>query len=236
MERYKLILKKNDKTITTLSEWKEIAPPKKKEIHWKDGRSAKELAKYMINGNGYLPIEIEKVLEEIGIDKELSFIGTPEAVTSLIGRGEGRNHDLLLNGENKVVVGIEAKADEGLGKYYVSEELSKSDISDNKIKRINSLYKDVYGTEDLKAYNPRYQLLTAVVGTLKEAENVHATKAILLIISFLKDENLNNKKIENNKNDIQYFEDSISKFEKNGKYNLPGYNNIDFYLQVLYIS
>lgn len=111
MYKHALILKKNNQLINTVNLWGEIAPPKKKEKHWKDGRSAKELAKFMIESNGYLPKEIERILDEINFNENVSFIGEPESVTGPIGRGEGRNHDLLLNGENKIIIGIEAKAD-----------------------------------------------------------------------------------------------------------------------------
>lgn len=234
MNKYKLILKKSNESINTVEDWKALAPPKKKDKHWKDGRSAKELAKYMIKSQGYLPIEIEKILDDINFNENISFIGEPEAITELVGRGEGRNHDILINGENKIIIGIEAKADEKFGDK-ISEEFKKLDITDNKIKRIISLYKDVYGTDNLQEYDSRYQLLTATVGTLIEAEKVHADKAILLIISFIND-TLNQKKVENNKLDIQYFVNSISKYRNGDKYNLSGYRNIDFYLKSIYVN
>lgn len=84
----------------------------------------------------------------------------------------------------------------------------------------------------MQEYAPRYQLLTATVGTLIEAEKVHANKAILLIISFVNN-TLNQKKVENNKMDIQYFVNSISKYSNCEKYNLSGYRNIDFYLKCI---
>ena len=140
---YKLELKKNKKRINSVDDWKEFAPPKNPNVQWKDGRSAKELAKYIINGNGYIPKEIEDILLDLGCNTNSIFYGEPEAITSLAGRGGGRNHDLLLVQENEVVVGIEAKSDESLGNI-VYKELFEG-VSDNKFTRINSLYNDIYG-------------------------------------------------------------------------------------------
>jgi len=85
---YKLKLQKKDCKIDTLEDWYKLAPPKKADAHWKDGRSAKEVAKYILAGNGYIPKEIEDILSEIGCNKEKIFYGEPEAVTKLVGRGE----------------------------------------------------------------------------------------------------------------------------------------------------
>lgn len=98
-----------------------------------------------------------------------------------------------------------------------------------------SLYKDVYGNENLEEYDSRYQLLAATVGTLIEAQKVQAGKAVLLIISFLIDDFYKEKNIEKNKSDIEYFKESISKWSNGDKYNLPGYKNIDFYVKSIYL-
>ena len=41
---YKLELKKKGKIIKSVDDWYNAAPPKNPSLHWKDGRSAKELA------------------------------------------------------------------------------------------------------------------------------------------------------------------------------------------------
>ena len=112
---YKLELKKKGKIIKSIDDWYNAAPPKNPSLHWKDGRSAKELAKYMTSTNGYMPKEIEDILAKLGCNPNITFYGEPEAVTSLEGRGGGRHHDLLLVQENEVVVGVEAKSDEDFG-------------------------------------------------------------------------------------------------------------------------
>lgn len=233
MGAYKLYLKKGDNDIKSLDDWKEFASPKKEDIQWKDGRSAKELAKYMIEANGYIPKEIEDILFELGCNQEGIFYGEPERVTRLTGKGEGRNHDLILVQDNKWVVGIEAKADESLGNL-VSKELSK-DISENKRNRIENLYNDVYGCYTC-GVDVRYQLLTATVGTLIEAKNLKASNAVLIIVTFKKVGNYNPKKVQTNIKDINDFVSSLGKTLGKGQYNLPGYPDIDFYIKHIEID
>ena len=231
---YTVEIKKKGKKVESIEEWKRIAPPKKENEHWKDGRSAKELAKYMMKESGYLPKEIEDILLNIGCSTG-NFTGEPEKVTSLIGSGMGRNHDLLLIKEQEIVIGIEAKSDEILGKY-ISDELSSKNISQNKINRINELYKLVYGCYPSKIECIRYQLLTATVGTLEEAKGLNISKALLLIITFKKDKFYNNNKVNLNKRDIDVFIQSLQKYSNKHRYNLPGYNDIDFYIRHIEIK
>lgn len=233
MEKYKLILQKGSQRINSLIDWQNIAPPKRKDLHWKDGRSAKELAKYILSSNGNIPKEIEKILDGINCSENIQFIGEPEAVTQLVGTGMGRNHDLLLKSDD-IVIGIEAKADESLGKL-VREEL-ENNISNNKRHRIESMYKFIYGNEDLERYNPRYQLLTAAVGTLIEAEKINARKAMLLIITFKKNGCYKEEKVKSTIENIDYFLNTLNKSLSGGKYNLPGYISIDFYIKHLIIE
>lgn len=85
---YKLELKKKGKIIKSVDDWYNAAPPKNPSLHWKDGRSAKELAKYMTSTKGYMPKEIENILTKLGCNTNITFYGEPEAVTSLEGRGD----------------------------------------------------------------------------------------------------------------------------------------------------
>ena len=229
IKMYKLDLKKNTEKINSVDDWKAFASPKNPNIQWKDGRSAKELANYIINGNGYIPKEIEDVLLNLGCNTDTQFSGEPEAITSLAGRGGGRNHDLLLVQENKVVVGIEAKSDESLGNIVYKELFN--DISDNKFTRINSLYSDIYGYDLREKMSIRYQLLTATSGILKEAQKFNASKAVLIILTLKKENCYDIRKVELNIQDVNIFINSLGNPLENGQYNLPGYPNIDFYIK-----
>ena len=148
---FKIEILKNNKNINSLEDWFEFAAPTK-EDHWKDGRSAKELAKYILSGNGYLPQEIKDILLQIGCSQDKIFKGEPEKITSLkVGRGTGRHHDLLLEQEKEIVVGIEAKANDIQKALFLiitfkkegsyNKEKLKSNIKDIDI-FINSLAKN----------------------------------------------------------------------------------------------
>ena len=177
----KIKISKNDNIITTVEEWYQFAPPKAKGKHWKDGRSAKSLAQFMTDKN-----QVKK-LEDILVELEYNTKGviscTPEANTVLPCKGNGRNHDLLMIGED-FVVGIEAKVSEPFGEE-ISTELIEA--SDNKKGRIDKLANELFGckiNEVKDGLELRYQLLTGVYGTLREAKNNKKSKALFLVIVF----------------------------------------------------
>lgn len=235
---YKLELKKKGKQINSVDDWYSVAPPKSPSLHWKDGRSAKELAKYMTSTKGYMPKEIEDILVKLGCNPNITFYGEPEAVTSLESRGGGRHHDLLLIQENEVVVGVEAKSDEDFGKVVHKELFGNNDyeklldtVSDNKLKRVNSLYNDIYWYDFYKNMELRYQLLTATDGILKEAKKANASKAVFLVLTLKKEGCYKEKKVEANLQDLKNFVASLGTPLEDGQYNLPGYPDIDFYVE-----
>ena len=202
----KIKISKNNNIITTVEEWYQFAPPKAKGKHWKDGRSAKSLAQFMTDKN-----QVKK-LEDILVELEYNTKGviscTPEANTVLPCKGNGRNHDLLMIGED-FVVGIEAKVSESFGKTISKECVG---ASKNKKDRIYILAKELFGRkikkdsdDDLKL---KYQLLTGVYGTLLEAENNKKSKALFLVIVFTdgltsEDENAVNRNNDDFKNFCQ---------------------------------
>ena len=200
----KIKISKNN-IITTVEEWYQFAPPKAKGKHWKDGRSAKSLAQFMTDKN-----QVKK-LEDILVELEYNTKGviscTPEANTVLPCKGNGRNHDLLMIGED-FVVGIEAKVSEPFGEE-ISTELIEA--SDNKKGRIDKLANELFGckiNEVKDGLELRYQLLTGVYGTLLEAENNKKSKALFLVIVFTdgltsEDENAVNRNNDDFKNFCQ---------------------------------
>lgn len=187
--------------ITTPKQWIQFAPPKDKEKHWKDGRSAKSLAMFMTDTIQVK--KLENVLNELGYNSKGIVSCTPEANTVLPGRGNGRNHDMLMIGKD-FVVGIEAKVSEPFGKS-ISNELI--DASENKRYRINALAKELFGCE-INADNEvlKYQLLTGIVGTLREANNNAKSKALFLVLVFTDGINKEDEKaVENNNKDFADF-------------------------------
>lgn len=181
MNKMNVIIKKSTK-ITNETEWFLVAPPKKGIKQWKDGHSAKELAKYATS-NGNLQKLLQSIFEEIDFKTKGSFVGIPEAVTKLPKKGEGRNHDLLLFNKD-IVIGIEAKVNEDFGKK-INEENEKA--SENKQARIEELKRIVFQKSSAQNVDElRYQLLTATAGTLLEAFEKDKKKCVFLVLSFHK--------------------------------------------------
>ena len=210
----KIKISKNNNIITTVEEWYQFAPPKAKGKHWKDGRSAKSLAQFMTDKNQVK--KLEDILVELKYDTNGVISCTPEANTVLPCKGNGRNHDLLMIGED-FVVGIEAKVSEPFGEE-ISTELIEA--SDNKKGRIDKLANELFGckiNEVKDGLELRYQLLTGVYGTLLEAENNKKSKALFLVIVFTdgitrEDENAVNR----NNDDFKNFCKCINLSEEGG--------------------
>jgi len=184
--------------IGSLNEWFLKCPPEGKEKHWKDGRSAKETAKHWLHT---IPSQFKSILSEL----DLKFkICSPEFVSRFDEYGgNGRNHDLVIITENiageKVLIAIESKADEEFGPT-ISEAIQNAEIRyqqnprSNGLRRIQELRFALFGSHLDEQHLPlRYQLLTAVAGTLSEAKIQNASKAIFIVQTFLSDEtNWNN--------------------------------------------
>ena len=210
----KIKISKNNNIITTVEEWYQFAPPKAKGKHWKDGRSAKSLAQFMTDKNQVK--KLEDILVELEYDTNGVISCTPEANTVLPCKGNGRNHDLLMIGED-FVVGIEAKVSESFGEE-ISTELIEA--SDNKKNRIDTLANKLFGckiNEVKDGLELRYQLLTGVYGTLREAEKNKKSKALFLVIVFTdgitrEDENAVNR----NNDDFKNFCKCINLSEEGG--------------------
>ena len=168
--------------ITDLESWYKYAPPKGEAKQWKCTRSAMELARYITDNVGVLPDAIKKAIEITGEQSDQEFAWAAEYVTRLVGRGEGRNHDMAIFGSD-LFVGVEAKADEPFDK--IATQWLK-DGGANKRNRLNDLCKIAFGEE----YNEeefgeiRYQLLSAFGGTVREAVKRGKKKALLLVLVF----------------------------------------------------
>lgn len=201
-------------SIETIHKWFYKCPPKGKEKHWKDGRSAKETAKHWVH-------TIPKPFLETLKDKDYNYeLCSPEYVTKFdVYKGEGRNHDLLILAKDKysnpIVISIESKADEPFGdsidKRIKAAENTKNKNDNSKAKeRINELWMTLFGESIDEKSSLKYQLLTAVAGTIAEAKKQGAKSAYFLVQTFVEQENNNH---ENNKKDldnfIKYFSKSV---------------------------
>ncbi|MFZ5818115.1 MAG: DUF6946 family protein [Bacillota bacterium] len=187
----------------------------KKASQWKPGRSAMALAQAWFPGPG--PVCPREVRELLASRPETAGValteGWPEYVTPLPERGEGRNHDLLLVGENAgraVVVSVEAKVDEPfgdrIGDYWRSARQSRTPT--RAPERIQALLRLVFGPDarpDAEPWAPlRYQLLTMIAGTAIEAKRREAPEAIALIHEF-RTTSASPEKLETNSRDFDAF-------------------------------
>jgi hypothetical protein len=175
--------------MTSIEDWHINAPPKDPVRHWKDGRSAKELARaWCGSGTGAIPRDLAELLEThpatAGFSPEL---GIPELVTPLDDfRGEARNHDLVVvgtRGAQRILLGIEAKADEPLG-IRLSEIRSDNPRS-KRLARLDLLARAILGHPvNATVAHLRYQLLTGIAGSLIEARRRQASAAVFIVHVF----------------------------------------------------
>ncbi|MBW8330385.1 MAG: hypothetical protein K0M40_00075 [Prolixibacteraceae bacterium] len=215
-----IICKKLDRSdsICSLEEWFLKCPPQGKKKHWVPYRSAFETAKLWLRGIPKQFIEIFK-----NCDLEIEYCA-PELNTRFDRyKGNVRNHDLLIIAKDqkneKVVVSIESKVDEPYGRtigpYLNSIRRKKEEgKNSNADYRIEDLRKVIFPQVDVIVFESlKYQLLTAVAGTLREAKIQGAKKAIFLVQT-LKPSNINEGKNRKNQRDLDHFIKVIS----NGKY------------------
>jgi hypothetical protein len=141
-------------------------------VHWKDGRSAKELARSWFRKEFVSPPEEMRALLEQTFRAEIAFDeATPECIIELDDFvGEHRNCDLrrLCNvGARRMVINVEAKADESfgdvIGEYYDRKAGSGSNVPT----RIRQISMALFGREPDEAIRKlRYQLMHAAAATL----------------------------------------------------------------------
>ena len=186
------VIEKNGVRLLTLDEWRVHAPPKS-EVHWKDGRSAKESARSWLAAAPSLPAEIAATLSSHHHIGPLSaWRAEPEAHAPFDDfPGEPPNIDVLLVGRDKngpIVVAVEAKADERFGST-VQQKLSsfQSNPQSNGVKRIERLRAALFGElpNQPDIGDLRYQLLTATVAAMAEAKRQSAQRAVVMIHEFV---------------------------------------------------
>jgi hypothetical protein len=182
--------------IVDLDSWFLHAPPEKGLAQWKDGFSAKEQAKaWLRSGRPEMPHELWSALSALVPDADEVY-GRPEHRTRLDVFSRPRQHDLFAclrrAGVMTTAIGVEAKAcedfDGRVGDRAASAAASK------KRARCNLLARALFGREvfhedsgealdaELSAHG--YQLWTAAVGTIIEAQKRDLTRAVLVVHQF----------------------------------------------------
>lgn len=186
---------------TSITKWDEWTRPKR-DYQWKPGRSAMELAKaWFREDRPAIPAELLSLFAKHRRLEQLDILyGIPELVTPLPERGEGRNHDLCLYGkthQENVTVCIEAKADEPFGDFTVGEYWSRGlkrrvgGVRTRVPERVKALLSMVNGTGSSPLQSPwanvRYQLLTAICGTILEAQKDLSSLGLFIVHEFQTD-------------------------------------------------
>jgi len=188
--------------IRSFADWEQRAlPPERKARQWKEGRSEFELARsWTASGAVAVPPEIMQVLDVLEGTRDTAIkSGRTQHETPLpFSDRAPRCHDLALLAERYGWVTascVEAKADEPFGRT-VAEELqeARNRRGTRFPERLDWLTSSLLGipafrdAERLELSDAvadlRYQLFTAVAGTLIEAQARQATKAILLVHEF----------------------------------------------------
>jgi Domain of unknown function (DUF6946) len=217
------------KKIQSVEDWRRLAPPKRPDLHWKDGRGAKELANAWfpaaVPGFPEIPSELSPLLKS---SVELGDInlceGEPEAVVRVdCFGGESPNCDLLIHGAcqlGKITIYVEAKADEPFGdlvgrKFNKGERINRafdrgerprrSDLPE----RIRHLTSAVLGRPVEECSTLRYQLLYGTAAALSAAKKYDAVAAIFVVHEFVT-ECTEDAKLARNANDLNTFVRTIS--------------------------
>ena len=183
--------------IVDLPSWLAHAPPEKGLVQWKDGFSAKEQAKAWLRpGRPAAPQELWDGLDDLTADVE-EIYARPEHTTRLDDFARKRQHDLFAcarkRGVTKVVIGVEAKACEGFD-GTVGDRAPAGHPS-NKRSRCNLLSRALFGRDvidqttgdilDPELARHGYQLWTAAVGTLIEAQTRNIGEVVLIVHQFM---------------------------------------------------
>ena len=222
--------------IRSIGDWFKWAPPKMGARQWKDGRSAKELTRCWFRSGAASPPEELRLLLEQAFSAEIRFHeGKPECVIDLDHfPGEDRNCDLVLLcglGMQRMVVNVEAKADEPFGDTTIGDCYDRTaDSRSNVPARIRQLSLALFERPpDESIRKLRYQLLHAVAATLIEAAASGAELGLFLVHEF-RSVGLNSKKLAQNSTDLENFvrafpELAVAVLEKNqilGPVSVPG--------------
>ena len=180
--------------IHTLDDWFRLAPPAGRAVHWKEGRSALELARRWVGGG--VPEEVRLLLDSNAAFRGFSPVQALAETRTAIDdyRGNTRNHDLLVIGETAAgpaVLDVEGKVDESFG-HTIAEQLTaaraarvrnpRSMASD----RLEELCSAVLGTPPtaVAVGHLRYQLVYGVAAAVIAAAKHGASRVAWIVHEF----------------------------------------------------
>ena len=246
------MIKKDNKPICDLETWLRLAGPKKKEAHWKDGRSAKECARAWLEKPDCVPAEISQAIRtHPDLGRILpGWSAEPEARVAFDSfRGEPSNLDVLLTATDEkglIVIAVEAKADEPFGKTVedtlrAAVERKAQNPKSRGVDRLEQLAAALFEVPSDRLSEVgklRYQLLTASAAALAEAQCHSTYRAVLIIHEFVTALTSDQKHLDNAK-DLDAFVHKLSdgvvatvaEGTVQGPFDLPGYPLIDSPIQ-----
>jgi hypothetical protein len=239
--------KKKNAEIDDLDKWFKLSPPQKKEKHWKDGRSAKEMAKFWLNQSSRN--EFKDFVKKTIPDFDYDFI-IPEYRSKFDDYPNPRKHDLYIEGKNNTaIITIEGKADEPFGSHEFGTtfietitEKMKNPTSKALDRMINLYQSYFYSNGDILPI--MYQLVYWYASSLGDAIKADIGKFAMVLQEFRSAETAP-EKIHKNHSDFEKFIALISegrykniedrqllglitnKFTKCGKSLYVGYYSID---------
>lgn len=178
--------------LTSEEEWKSLLV--KPASQWKDGKSAKELARYW-SSRECLPPEFQHLFGNEQI--EILFI-FPEYGISMPAQGGKSMNDIYILAATETgysVIMVEAKAGEPFDSLISDWYQAKSKNTDqgcNAFTRLNTILSELglekYAGEPYTAIGGyRYQLFHRTLGAIIEAKRVRANRAFVIIQSFADD-------------------------------------------------
>jgi hypothetical protein len=245
-----ITIEKNGNIIHSVEDWFRFAPPARGEKQWKDGRSAKELAKawFPIDGEPQVPMELSSLFFNNDATRGIRIErGFPECEIHLDRFNGPRNADLVVIGPKSgvnIAVNIEAKERETFGDPIQTCLNRVKDRSTNLPERINNLCLAIFNLQISQIPGIgtiRYQLLHGTAAALIEAKNQKANLALFVVHEF-RSERTPKRNLEINADDFKKFIWLVTK-DENTKINegsligpiiIPGNeiipNNIPLYI------
>ena len=198
--------------IGSREDWIRLAPPAAK-VHEKEGRSAIELGGAWMTGADRDAAALLSTHPDLGqvsfeqgiVEKQTRFDSVP--------RGP-RNHDLLVMGtagSRRLVVGVEGKADETFGQTLMQYRDAKRSPNSRAHERLDLLTRTFFDTtlEERPGLGAlRYQLCSALAGTLADAKEQAAELAVLLVHE-LRTDLTDDDKHASNARDLDAFLDAL---------------------------
>jgi hypothetical protein len=193
-----LAIAKLQNPILSVEDWFRLAPPARGKTQWVDAKSAKTCAEVWLQhvADGGPPEVLALLRTHRALATAVLERAEPEARIAFDARaGNTRNADLAIVARDQhgpIAVTVEAKAGETFGETVADAlvdglESKVATPTSAKLARIEDLARALLPPRPrgMPKIGPmRYQLLTAVAGTLAHATQLKATRAVMIVHQF----------------------------------------------------